>query len=215
MLAGRQQTVRGVDCMERHRVLSVLFIVFAAGLLIVPAPTAAAPAPQGVTEGVIAAVDSASFTVSVTTGSQVRITANADTRIIRRQPVQLQEIKPNDLVAVTARRETDGSLVAVSINILPPEFKGRVREAQSVMDTGNIMTNATVFQNVRRIDGRTLYLKLPDGTAVITVPKEAVVFRLTVINMSDLRPGMRVVVRGTGNPDGSMLAGSVTVDVPR
>ena len=108
---------------------------------------------------------------------------------------------------------SDGTLTAVSINIFPPEFRGRVREAQFVMETGNIMTNAIVFQNVRRVDGRTLYLRMPDGTAVIAVPQDAPVLRLAVIAMSDLRPGMRVQVRGTGNPDGSMVATTVTVDV--
>jgi RNase P/RNase MRP subunit p29 len=199
--------------MDRDRVLFLLGVLVAT--LAMPGLIVAAPAPQGVTEGVIAAADAASFTVTAANGSQVRITANADTRIIRRQQARLEEIKPNDFVAVTSKREPDGSLVAISINIFPPEFKGRFREVQFVMDTGNIMTNAMVFQNVRRIDGRTLYLKLPDGSTIITVPKDAVVFRLTVINMSDLRPGMKVVVRGTGNPDGSMLAASVTVDVPR
>jgi hypothetical protein len=199
--------------MDRNRVIFLLGALVAT--LAMPGFIVAAPAPQGVTEGVIASADAASFTVTAANGSQVRITANADTRILRRQQARLEEIKPNDLVAVTAKREPDGSLTAISINIIPPEFKGQVREAQFVMNTGNIMTNATVFQNVRRIDGRTLYLKLPDGYTIITVPKEAVVFRLTVINMSDLRPGMKVVVRGTGNPDGSMLAASVTVDVPR
>jgi hypothetical protein len=145
----------------------------------------------------------------------VRVVGNGDTRVIQRQQVQLAVIKPNDFVAVTAKRESDGSLTAILINIFPPEFKGRVREAQFVMDTGNIMTNATVFQNVRRIDGRTLYLRLPDGSTIISVPKDASVYRLTVIKMGDLRPGMKVVVRGTGNPDGSIVAASVTVDALR
>jgi hypothetical protein len=143
----------------------------------------------------------------------VRVVATGETRIIRRQQVRLENIKTNEFVAVTARREADGGLVAVSINILPPEYRGRVREAQFVMETGNIMTNAIVFQNVRRVDGRTLYLRLPDGATVITVPKEAPVFRLTVIGAGDLRPGLRVQVRGTGNADGSILATSVTVEV--
>ncbi len=164
-------------------------------------------------EGIIAAVEAGAFVVTTPTGGSVRIVANADTRIIRRQQVRLEDIKANEFVGVTARREPDGGLTAVSINIFPPEFKGRVREAQFVMDTGNIMTNATVFQNVRRVDGRTLYLRLPDGATVITVPRDATVFRLAVIAMGDLRPGMRVQVRGAGNPDGSIVATSVTVEV--
>jgi hypothetical protein len=189
------------------------FVIVVVGLLAAPATVRAAPAPQGATEGVIAAVDAGSFTVTTAAGNQVRIVANAETRIIGRQPVKLEEIKPNEFVGVTAKREPDGTLTAVSINIFPPEFRGRVREAQFVMETGNIMTNAIVFQNVRRVEGRTLYLRMPDGTAVITVPKEAPVLRLAVIAMSDLRPGMRVQVRGTGNPDGSIVATTVTVDV--
>jgi len=188
-------------------VLMIATVLAAAGVV------AGAPAPQCAAEGVIAAVEAGAFMVTTASGASVRVVANADTRIIRRQQVRLEDIKPNDFVAVTAKREPDGGLTAVSINIFPPEFRGRVREAQFVMDTGNIMTNATVFQNVRRVDGRTLYLKLPDGAAVITVPREAAVFRLAVIAMGDLRPGMRVQVRGAGNPDGSIVATSVTVEV--
>ncbi len=76
------------------------------------------------------------------------------------------------------------------------------------------MTNATVFQNVRRIEGRTLYLTLADGTAVIAVPRNAEVFKLTVIRSSDLKLGMHVVVRGEPGSDGSLIAATINVDVP-
>ncbi len=173
----------------------------------------AAQAPTGQAEGTITAVDTGAVTVMTRTGSPVRVAVTGETLIIQRKLVNLEDIKPNDFVGVTARREVDGSLTAISINIFPPEFKGRVRPTQFVMETGNIMTNATVFQNVRRIEGRTLYLKLADGTAVIAVPKEAEVFRLTVIKSSDLKPGMRVVVRGTTGSDGSLLAATINIDV--
>ena len=172
----------------------------------------AAPAPGSLAEGTIAAVDASAVTVTTRAGSQVRLAINSDTVVIQRRPVKLEDIKRNEFVGVTARREPDGSLTAISINIFPPEFKGRVREAQFVMDTGNIMTNATVFQNVRRIEGRTLYLRLGDGTAVIAVPRDAQVIRLTVIKPSDLRPGMQVMVRGSTSADGSLVASTITVD---
>jgi len=172
----------------------------------------AAPAPGSLTEGTITAVDASSVTVTTRTGSQARLAINSDTVVIQRRPVKLEDIKRNEFVGVTARRELDGSLTAISINIFPPEFKGRVREAQFVMDTGNIMTNATVFQNVRRIEGRTLYLRLGDGTAVIAVPKDAQVIRLAVIKISDLRPGMQVMVRGSAGADGVLIASTITID---
>lgn len=181
-------------------------------VVLLSGPVRAATAPGGSTEGTIAAVDASSVTVLTRAGSQIRLAINSDTVVIQRRAVKLEDIKRNELVGVTARREPDGSLTAISINIFPPEFRGRVREAQFVMETGNVMTNATVFQNVRRIEGRTLYLRLGDGTAVIAVPKDAQVIRLTVIKISDLRPGLQVMIRGSTGADGSLVASTITVE---
>jgi hypothetical protein len=203
-----------VGHMMRHGV-RLLFVLTVASLLTWTSTTGAAPAPPvSPLGGTITAVDASSLTVSGRSSEVVRVAVTADTRIIRRQQVGLQDIKPNELVGVTAKREPDGSLTAVSINIFPPEFKGRVRESQFLMETGNVMTNATVFQNVRRVDGRTLYLKLPDGTAVIAVPRTTDIFRLTQLTLGDLRTGMRVVVRVSSGSDGSLVAASVTVEAP-
>ncbi len=201
--------------MRNHRTWlwqGVLLAAAVVGYLLLPV-VRAAPVPAGQAEGTITAVDTGAVTVATRTGSQVRIVVTGNTLVIQRKLVKLEDIKPNDFVGVTARREADGSLTAISINILPPEFRGRVRAAQFVMDTGNIMTNARVFQNVRRIEGRTLYLTLADGAAVIAVPRDAEVLRLTVIKSSDLKPGMRVVVRGETGSDGSLIAATINVDV--
>jgi hypothetical protein len=191
----------------------VVLMVALAGLWLRPAAIAA-PAPTGQAEGTIAAVDAASLLVNTRAGGQVRILISSDTRIVQRKTVRLEDIRPNEFVGVTAKREPDGSLTAVSINIFPPEYRGRIPESQFLMATGNIMTNAMVFQNVRRVDGRTLYLKLPDGTAVISVPRSAEVFRLTLVKSGDLRPGMQVLVRGTPAQDGAITAATITVEVP-
>jgi len=196
---------------NRGRIVALLAAI-AMGLLL-PRGGSGAPAPSGPTEGTIASVETGAVTVTTRTGAQVRVLITSDTTIIQRKPVALENIKPNDFVGVTARRETDGSLTAISINIFPTEIRDRVRQAQFVMETGNIMTNATVFQNVRRVEGRTLYLKLGDGSVIIAVPKDATVVRLTLAKASDLRPGMTVVVRGTAGADGTLAATTITVDV--
>ena len=187
-------------------------LAVAGAALVLSAVAFAAPGPSTQAEGTLAAVDPAAVTVTTSAGTQVRVAVTGDTVVIRRRAVVLEEMKPNDFVGVTARREADGSLTAISINIFPPEFRGRVREAQFVMDTGNIMTNAMVFQNVRAVLGRTLYLKLGDGSVIIAVPRDAQVFRLTIMPVSELRPGMHVVVRGTAGSDGTPVAVTITVD---
>src|SRR6058998_2534352 len=163
-------------------------LAVAGAALVLSAVAFAAPGPSTQAEGTLAAVDPAAVTVTTSAGTQVRVAVTGDTVVIRRRAVVLEEMKPNDFVGVTARREADGSLTAISINIFPPEFRGRVREAQFVMDTGNIMTNAMVFQNVRAVLGRTLYLKLGDGSVIIAVPRDAQVFRLTIMPVGELRP---------------------------
>jgi hypothetical protein len=190
----------------------ILLLTVILGLLRPPLG-AGAPASSSQTEGTIAAVESGTLTVTARYGAQVRVALTAETVIILRRTVTLEGIRPNDFVGVTARRELDGSLTAISINIFPPEYKGRIRQAQFVMETGNIMTNATVFQNVRRVQGRTLYLKLGDGSVIITVPSDATVFRLTLATAAELRPGMIVIVRGAAAPDGGVTATTITVDV--
>jgi uncharacterized protein DUF5666 len=169
--------------------------------------------PAGQVEGTISAMGAGTIMIADPDGTPVRVVVTADTVVIQRSGATLETIKPNDLVGVTARRESDGSLTAISINIFPREFRGRVREAQFVMDTGNIMTNATVFQSVRRIAGRTLYLKVNDGSVIIAVPKEAEVWRLAVIKAADLRPGTHAVARGGPGADGTFVATAITVDV--
>ena len=171
-----------------------------------------APAPAAPTEGTIASVEAGAVTVTTRAGAQVRVVITPETTIIQRKAVGLENIKPSDFVGVTARREADGSLTAISINIFPPEFKDRARQTQFVMESGNIMTNATVFQNVRRVEGRTLYLKLGDGSVIIAVPKDATVLRLTLAKAGDLRPGMTVLVRGTQGQDGNLTATTITLD---
>ena len=195
-----------------HRWIAiVLLLAVIVGLL--PGTGLTAPAGPGQTEGRIAAVESDAVTITTQAGAQVRVLISAETTIIQRRPVALETIKPNDFVGVTALREADGSLTALSINIFPPEYKDRIRQAQFVMETGNIMTNAVVFQNVRRVEGRTLYLKLAEGSVIIAVPNDAAVLRLTLAKVDDLRPGMAVVVRGTARADGSLAATTITVDV--
>ncbi len=90
-----------------------LVVLSVAGVVMMPAAIWAAPAPAGPIDGTITAVDATSLTVSARGGEVVRIGVTADTRIIRRQPVGLEDIKPNEFVGLAARREADGMLTAV------------------------------------------------------------------------------------------------------
>jgi hypothetical protein len=173
-----------------------------------------AAAAMQTAEGTIDTVGTGTLTLTSASGAQIQVKTTAETFLIDRLMANLEEIKAGDFVAVTARKESNGSLTAVSINIFAPAMRGRVREGQWPMETGNIMTNAVVTEYVSRVSGRTISLAITGGSPTIAVPPGAEVHRLVLITLHDLRAGMHVTVRGSANADGSVTASSVTVEGP-
>ena len=200
--------------MGRQGVQTVLLVILAgAGILGGVVPGSAQPA-NVVREGTINGVGGNGITVAVTGSGVTPVKVSPTTFVIGRRRASLESIKPDDFLAVTAKREENGTLTAVSISILPPEYRGRAREGQFPMDSGNVMTNATVMEYAARVENRMLYLKYKDGAAAIAVPTTTEVHRFAVIRLSDLRPGAHATVRGVANADGSITASSITVEEP-
>ena len=198
---------------QRAIVVSVIVLI---GACLPSHLTTAIGAPADVVrEGIIDGVGADGLTVAFAASSPSAMTAvrvSAETRVVLRQKTTLEVIKPGDLLAVTSKRGADGGLTAVSISIFPPEYTGRVSERQFPMESGNIMTNATVMQFADRVEGRTLFLKYKDGASAIVVPLATEIHRLAVGRLGALRKGMHVVVRGQANPDGSIAAAAITAD---
>ena len=197
------------------RPISLVPVLAATVLLASAMAAGAAPGNQvTVADSTIAAVNGSNGTIASPDGSQKVVKVQPDTLILSRETGTLGAITPGDALAVTAKRGADGSLTAVSIIILSPELWSRARKGQWAMESGDIMTNAVVAQTVERVEGRTLYMKLDQGTGVISVPTATEIHRLTPVRLGDLKPGMRVTVRGVADPDGTIKASSITFDRP-
>ena len=190
-------------------------VIAAAVMLVVPMAASAAPGDQvSVVNGTIAAVNGSSVTVAPASGAEKVVKIEPETLILSRETTTLSTIKPGDAMGVAAKRGADGSLTAISINIIAPELWSRARKGQFPMESGDVMTNAVVMQVADRVEGRTLYLKYNDGAAAIIVPAAAEIHRVTAMRFGDLKPGMRVTVRGVADPDGTIKASSITFDRP-
>ena len=150
--------------------------------------------------------------VLTTSGGTKTVKTTNTTNFITRSPAQLADIKAHDFIGVDAKKHPDGSLSAVSINIFPSSWEGKVREGQWLMASGDTMTNAVVTEYVTAVSGRTLTMTYQGATWKIAVPPSAAIHRLTAITRGELRPQMRAMVRGTANPDGSVTATSIVVD---
>ena len=192
------------------------WVISLAGAWVLCGAIVGSAAPADVTsEGLISAVGGGVMAIAVSGGGVASVKISAATFISRREKVTLEAIKPGDHVGVDAKRAPDGMLVAVAIHIFAPERKGRIRDGQFPMNSGDTMTNAEVMEYAVKVEGRTLFLKYRDGATAIEVPLTTDVERERMLRLSDLRPGMRVVVRGLANPDGSIVAASIIVSQPR
>ena len=205
-----RETMRRTGPRAMVAVTSLMTVVMWAGTF----PVAAAPTEATVVaDGTIASVAGNSLTITTGSGTKV-VQVAPDTLILSRQPATLASIEPGDPMAVTSKRETDGSLTAIAIVIFSPELWSRVRKGQWVMDSGNMMTNAVVMKYVDRVEGHTLYLKYTEGASAINVPPGTDIHRLDSVRLSDLKPGMRITARGVGEADGRIKASSITFDRP-
>ncbi len=161
--------------------------------------------------GTIASSSSGTIVLTTPGGARTVRTTTA-TNFIRRSPASLADIKPRDFIGVDATKSANGELSAVSINIFPPAWEGKIREGQWLMTSGDTMTNAVVASYVTGVSGRILTMTHQGSTWKITVPPSTSIHRLTPITIAALRPQMHAMVRGKANADGSVTATSVSVD---
>ena len=57
-------------------------------------------------------------------------------------------------------------------------------------------------------------MKYPDGTSMITVPDGIPIHRFVSVKPATLAYGMRIVVRGTAESDGTLKAAFINFDGP-
>jgi hypothetical protein len=165
-------------------------------------------------EGTIAAVKGGVLTLTLADSRTKTIALQEKTLILGRQAVGLDQIKPGSAMGVASRRDSDGSMVAISINIFAPEMWDGVRKGQFAMTTGDTMTNAVVAQYAAGVKGRVVTMKYAEGTSAITVPDGTQIHKLVAAKPAALTVGLHITVRGTASPDGSIKAGSVSFDQP-
>ncbi len=127
-------------------------------------------------------------------------TVGPDAVVIRSEPVDEQALEPGSFVAVTAKRQSDGSLAASIVNIFPESMRG-MSEGQRPMDAGNIMTNATIDDlgpnittnaTVAGVTGQTFTVSFPGGGDQVHLADDARINQFEAADAADLVPGTAI-----------------------
>jgi len=170
-----------------------------------------AQSPPTFVRGVITTLGRTALTITGADGAPKTVTIGADTLVLQLEPATLASLASGETLGVTASRGSDGSLTATAINIFSPEVWRRVPGGQFPMGGGLIMTNAPVTNyEADPSGGGVLTMSYGGGSFTIAVTAKTAVHKLVASSLSSLGMGTFVIVRGTTESDGTVLAGAIT-----
>jgi len=190
--------------MSRTIACSLRMIGFAA-ILAAPVAWAQETPPVRVRGTIQGVIDSAAYVVMTRDGAELKVTLAEKPQIAGIVKASLSDIKEGSFVGVTAMPKADGSLSALEVHIFPEAMRG-TGEGHYPWDLRpqSTMTNANVEQIAAAVDGRTLTLKYKDEEKKIFVPADAPIVAYVPGDMSDLKPGAKVLIIAAKQPDGTL-----------
>jgi hypothetical protein len=182
-------------------------------LLLAP-PATLAQQPQVVrVRGTVEALDGSMLTAKSRdhqTTYKIKLADNVAVRGIIK--ASLSDIKPNSFIGVTGMPQADGSQKAVEIHIFPEKLRG-TGEGHRPWDLmpNSTMTNATVAQMVKGVQGDEITLKYKDGEKKIVVTPETVIVTYADGSKDELKPGAKIFTIAQKKDDGTLESASVSV----
>jgi len=187
-----------------------------AALAIVAAIVTSAWAQQPPTvrvRGTIEAVDGAVLSIKSRDGSDIKVRVTDNVAVFGIAKTELSEIKVGSYIGVTAMPEPDGTQKAVAVHIFPETQRGAA-EGFRPWDQrpGSTMTNATVAETVKGIDGQNILVKYKDGEKKIVVPPDTPIVAFVAGDKSELKAGAKIIIFGANKKeDGTLEAARVNV----
>jgi hypothetical protein len=164
--------------------------------------------------GTVEAVDGPILTVKSRDGQTTYKIKLADNAVVRGIiKASLSDIKENSFIGVTGMPQADGSQKAVEIHIFPEAMRG-TGEGHRPWDLmpSSTMTNATVAQMVKGVQGDEITLKYKDGEKKIHVAPDTTIVTYAPGDKSELKRGVKIfIVAANKKDDGTLEAPAISV----
>ncbi|HLW47303.1 MAG TPA: DUF5666 domain-containing protein [bacterium] len=194
--------------MSAHRRSELAIAIAVTVLVIATGSLGAAAQPVTSLEGTVASATATSATITTEQG-QTTVILTPKTRVIRHLPAGVRDIRVGSFLGVAATKQPNGTLLAVSVNILDA-VKRIARSGQFPMASGNIMTNAGVTAVVVKKAGRSIKMDYDGKSAFVYIPDNVAIHRSVLGTPADLKRGQHVTVRGDAD-GGRIMAASITI----
>ena len=163
--------------------------------------------------GTIVGLDGSTLTVKTREGPNAVLIMKPGWKMAGVAKASLEDIKPGDFVGIASLPTSAGGDGAVEVLVFPPAMKG-TGEGSYPWDLKpkSTMTNATVTNAVKGVDGRTLDLSYSGGKEKkISIPDGVPIVTFGPATEADLKPGATVFVPAQRGDDGALAAGFVVV----
>jgi len=163
--------------------------------------------------GTIENVDGNTLGIKTREGTDVKVKMTDNVAVFAVVKTQLSEIKEGSYIGVTAMPEPDGTQKAIAVHILPENQRGAA-EGFRPWDQrpGSTMTNATVAESVKGVDGQNILVKYKDGEKKVVVPPDTPIVSFVAGDKSELKPGAKIIIfSASKKEDGTLEAARVNV----
>jgi hypothetical protein len=162
--------------------------------------------------GTVASLEGSTLTVKTREGPTSALALKPGWKVTGVAAASLGDIKPGDFVGIASLPTASGGDGAIEVLIFPPAMKG-TGEGSYPWDLKpkSAMTNGTVLNAVKDVDGRTLTVSYKGQEKKISVPDGVPIVTFGPATEADLKPGAAVFVPAQRGEDGSLATGFVVV----
>lgn len=175
--------------------------------------TAVSAAPAAETmrvRGTVESVAGSTLTVKTREGKSTAIRLNDGWKVTGVINASLDDIKPGDFVGIASLPKSRGGDGALEVLVFPAAMKG-TGEGSYPWDLkpNSTMTNATVSNAVKDVDGRNITVNFHGKEKTISVADGTTVVTFAPAAQGELKPGITVFVPSQKAEDGSLSTGNV------
>ena len=162
--------------------------------------------------GTVTSLEGSTLVVKTREGEMATIALKDGWKVGGITKASIDDIKPGDFVGIASLKKADGGDGALEVLIFPAAMKG-TGEGSYAWDLkpDSSMTNATVADAVKDVDGRTVTVTYHGKEKKISIPDGTPVVTFAAATVADLTAGATVFVPSEKAADGSISSGQVVV----
>lgn len=186
--------------------------MIAGTLLAMSAGFAAQAADTLRVRGTVESLDGTTLAVKTREGTDAKIMLKDGWQVSSVAKASIDDIKPGDFVGIASLPTASGGDGALEVLIFPAAMKG-TGEGSYAWDLkpNSSMTNATVADAVKSVEGHTVTVTYKGKEKKIAIPEGTPVVTFAPATVSDLKPGATVFIPSQKAADGSISSGRVVV----